>query len=187
MLGRRTRASTLLWLALTAAAAALAVPAAAAREVAHPRGPAAGVVVTRVGIGALRPGQTLAQAQRAWGKPDLTLTRRGLVSYRWRNGDGMLAYVRGRGGRVETIEVEGPVFRTARGDGYGTKLSVFRRHWRDAKRYPSCCSAEVSHYTVPAAQRGKLLVFSFWRGFGLRRVALTSEASFRACYVSECD
>ena len=145
------------------------------------------MLVSPTGIGALRLGYTLAYAKRVWGSPDATLTRGGLVSYRWRNADGMLAYVRGREGRIETIEVEGPVFRTARGDGYGTKLALFRRHWPNARASRDCCSAAVVHYTVPARQAGKLLVFSFWKGFGLRRVALTSEANFRACYVRECD
>ena len=172
---------------VAAAGAAVAAPVAATSSPSNPRGPAAGVEVSPARIGALRLGYTLAYAQRAWGKPDATFTRRGLVSYRWRNADGMLAYVRARNGRIETIEVEGPVFKTTRGDGYGTRLSAFLRHWPNAKRYASCCSAEVTHYTVPAAARGKLLVFSFWRSFGLRRVSLTSEENFRACYVSECD
>ena len=177
-----------LWLGAAAITAVVAgVPLAAASDAVQRRGPSAGVEVSPARVGALRLGYTLAYAQRVWGKPDGTLNRRGLVSYRWRSSDGMLAYVRGRNGRIATIEVEGPVFRTARGDGYGTTLSVFRRHWPNARPHASCCSAEVSHYIVPAAARGNVLVFSFWRSFGLRRVALTSEENFRACYVSECD
>ena len=184
----RSRLPLVLAAAVVASLALVAAATTNAATTAAPaHGPAIGVLVSPAAIGPLRLGQTLAYARTVWGKPDATFSRRGLVSYRWRNADGMLVYVRGRGGRIETIEVGGPIFRTARGDGYGTKLVAFRRHWPNARRYRDCCSASVTHYTVPARRPGKLLVFTFSSDFGLRRVALTSEANFRACYVSECD
>lgn len=185
-----TRSRLPLVIAAAVVASLALVPAAAtnaATTAAPAHGPATGVLVSPAAIGPLRLGQTLAYARRVWGNPDATFSRRGLVSSRWRNDDGMLAYVRGRGGRIVSIEVEGPVFRTARGDGYGTKVALFRRHWPGARRYRDCCSASVVHYTVHARQPGKLLVFTFASDFGLRRVGLTSEAHFRACYVAECD
>jgi hypothetical protein len=161
-----------------AAATATAAPASA-------RGPT-GVVADRSSIGGLRVGNSVARATRLWRRPDLTIRRGGVVSYRWRNDEGMLAYVRARAGRIFAIEVEGPVFRTPRGDGYGTRVAQFRRHWPAARRHSDCCATAVSHYAVRGLRRATVLVFTFRSG-RLARVALTTESNFEACYVNECD
>ena len=164
----------------------LALVAVAAAPAALAHGPT-GVVADGAAIGGLRVGDTLSRAVSLWQRPDARLTRRALVSYRWRNSEGMLAYARARGGRIEAIEVEGPGFRTRRGDGYGTRLRDFRARWPEARRYASCCAAGVTHYAVRGTRQATVLVFTFVPGRGLARVALLTRAHFEACYVSECD
>ena len=177
--GSSTSATRIRGLAVVAlACGALAAPAAAA-------GPT-GVVVDRSAIGGLRVGDAAARAIRLWRQPDLTLRRSGLVSYRWRNDDGMLAYVRARAGRIVAIEVEGAVFRTRRGDGYGTRLADFRRRWPEARRYRDCCTVAVGHYAARASRPGTLLVFTFVSG-RLTRASLVTTSHFQACYLNECD
>ena len=176
----RRFARSLLLLALAAGVAMGATGAA------YAHGPT-GVVADRVSIGGLRVGDSLARAKALWQQPDWTHRRRGVVSYRWRNNEGVLAYVRARGGRIIAIEVQGPVFRTRRGDGYGTRLADFRRRWPETRRYRDCCAVGVTHYAVPARRAATLLVFTFVPARGLTQVAMTTSAHFRACYVSECD
>jgi hypothetical protein len=127
-----------------------------------------------------------SRAIRLWQRPDLTVRQGGVVSYRRRNDEGMLAYVRAGGARIFSIEVEGPVFRTRRGDGYGTRIAQFRLHWPGARRHRECCAAAVSHYAVHGMRPATVLVFTFASG-RLTRVAFMTGSNFEACYVHDCD
>ena len=178
-LSPHTLVRSLLVLALAGATVAATAVAASAH------GPPS-VVADGSSIGGLRIGDSLARANALWGRPDLTLRRRGVTSYRWRDGEGRLVYVRARAGRIVSVEVEGAGFSTRRGDRAGTRLVDFRRRWPEARRYASCCSAAVAHYVIQGRRAGTVLVFTFVDG-RVTRVALMTRAHFDTCHVNECD
>ena len=138
-------------------------------------------LITRSSVGGVRIGESLASVKRAMPVPPTAVgrypTQPGL-----RRGEVVLAYpwfwvtfLRGRAISVEA-DVSGG-YRTVRGDGIGTPISVFRSHWRDARKV----IRDV--YDVEATQSGYVLVFFFFRPEGLRRIALISRNDL-SCRVS---
>ena len=155
----------------------------------------AGATITPDAIAGMTIGASRAKLERLWGSPDrVRAGAEGTEVATWQaayDGSRPASYasVVLNSDRVTAMSVEltGTRLHTLRGDRLGTPAATIRRHWPGARRYRSCCAADVFYLTVRAAREGHVLVFALRRGAGLRSVHLVADRMFEDCFVHECD
>jgi hypothetical protein len=145
-------------------------------------------MIGRGSIAGVRLGDSASRVRALWGPParilafpedeDLDPSIRKLE---WRYGEGREAYVAIRDDRVVEVkaDLEGTGLRTRLGDGAGTRESVFRARWSQARRRVTAEAGRLeAHYYLAAARPGFVVVFSFLPRTGLGSIALMSRSTF---------